>query len=1075
MIKKIFLYGFCLLLFFAIAFDVSAQSRRVGGTVIGVDKLPIPGATVMVKGTQTGTITDIDGKYAIQLPVGSETLVFSFVGLKTKEVSVGQLSTIDVMLEMETVGLDEMVVVAYGTQKKRDVIGSVASVKSEQLTRSNNSSFVQSLQGLATGVQVSSSSGVPGAPVDIKIRGISSISSGTDPLWIVDGMPIYSGGGLEKTQGSTSQSPMSMINPNDIESVEVLKDAAATAIYGSRGSNGVIIVTTKSGQKGKGTTTVDFKYGMADLVRSAEDVGFTNTVQWFDLVETARKNSNGGIDNPFRPNDILAFFPAPRAELTRSEALAVNTNWFDQILRTGTFQEVNLSSTRGFEKGSFFFSTNYRKDESVLKSNDLQRFSGRVNVDFSPVNNFKVTARVNFSYTNNDRVKTAVGGAIGSSGGATQGGFGRANMQELPWFPVYDNSYSHGYWNPLSGNNLVAGIDKNQTIDQVNNYRSIGGLSFEYQIPKIKGLSLKSEVSYDFIQTNSVFWVTDVLREQGSYASDNAVTRLSYNYNLYANLSRQFGENHFVTGVAGTESQRTSQYTRRAEGQNLKGTYKQLGIPDEMLSMYAGLGGENYLRAYFGRADYKFKERYLLGLSFRRDGISAFESDYRWGTFSAFSAGWILTEENFIKNLGWMNFLKIRGSFGQTGNQNIPANKTVTTYSVNTNSRYGTQDLISAGTLVSNIGVPSLTWETTSSYDGGIDFGFLKNRLSGSLAYYLQNVTDMLLASSLPPSAGVSGGQIWSNIGDMKNHGVEFSLKAVIADKGKFNWTTDLNISTNKNKVVRLTPEIDVSGKGIGGETRAVTGERLNTWFLPEYAGVDPEKGVNMIYEIDVAHYNETGETVKTGRLIPATGTNLENHRVLLKGKTSIPTYYGGLSNSFKYGNFDLNFMLSFSGGDYFYDYQEQRTTDVQYGQVALRSDMIGNTWTPEHTDAKYPELRWQGAYPWDWDPAKASTDPLAPNGLGDWVQRSGNYKNEQYKFSKYLYKGDYIRLNNVQLGYNLPQSLLKSMKIQSLRVNISGTNLWTWTPEYKGWDPETGGTNLPPLKYVTVGATVNF
>ena len=1076
MIKKLLLKACCLFVFLAGIFDVSAQTRQLTGTVTGAaDGQSIPGVTVLVKGTQNGTVTDIDGKFSLQISPNSETLVFSFVGLKTTEVAIGTSTVINVSLETENVALEEMVVVAYGTQKKRDVIGSVASVKSEELTRMATPSFDQALQGLATGVQVSNSSGVPGAPVEIKIRGISSISSGTDPLWIVDGMPIYSGNGLERTQGSTSQSPMSMINPNDIESVEVLKDAAATAIYGSRASNGIIIVTTKSGKKGKGTTTVDVKFGISDLVRSAEDVGFANTQQWFGLVETARKNSNGGVENPFRPNEIIAFFPDPRMELSREEALAIDINWFDQILRPGSFQEYNLSSTRGFEKGSFYFSTNYRKDESVLKSNDLERFSGRLNVDFSPVNNFKVTSRFNFSYTNNDRVKTAVGGAVGQSGGSTQGGFGRANRAALPWFAVYDNSYSHGYWNPMSGNNLVAGIDKNLTIDEVKNYRSIGGLTLEYAIPKVTGLSLKSEFSYDFIQTNSVFWVTDVLREQGSYASDNSTTFLSYNYNLYANYNRQFGEKHFISGVAGAESQRTSQYSRRAEGQNLKGTYKQLGSPDDMLSMYAGLGGENYLKAYFGRVDYKYNERYLFGFSFRRDGISKFESDYRWGTFVALSAGWILTEESFLKSADWMNFLKIRGSYGQTGNQNIPSNKTVTTYSVSPGSRYGTQDLISAGTLVTNIGVPSLTWETTSSYDGGFDFGFLKNRISGSIAYYLQNVSDMLLASSLPPSAGVSGGQIWSNIGDMKNQGVEFNLKGIIADKGKFNWSADFNISVNKNKVVRLTPEIDVSGKGIGDTERAVTGESLYTWFMPEYAGVDPEKGVNLIYEIDVDHYNETGETVKTGRKIPATNSNLNNHRVLLVGKTSIPTYYGGLSNSFKYGNFDLNVMFSFSGGNYFYDYEEQRTTDVQYGQVVLRTDMIDNTWTPENKDAKYPELRWQGAYPWDWDTEKATTDPLAPNGKGDWVQRTGNYKNEANNFSKYLYRGDYIRLNNIQLGYTLPQSALTKLKMQGLRVNVSGTNLWTWTPDYKGWDPETGGSNLPPLKYVNVGLTVNF
>ncbi|MFW6259518.1 MAG: hypothetical protein ACOC1R_01155, partial [Tangfeifania sp.] len=232
---------------------------------------------------------------------------------------------------------------------------------------------------------------------------------------------------------------------------------------------------------------------------------------------------------------------------------------------------------------------------------------------------------------------------------------------------------------------------------------------------------------------------------------------------------------------------------------------------------------------------------------------------------------------------------------------------------------------------------------------------------------------------------------------------------------------------------------------------------------------------VNLIYEIDVDHYNATGETVKTGRMIPATNNNLANHRVLMKGKTTLPTYYGGFSNTFQIGNFDLNFMFSFSGGNYFYDYEEQRTTDVQYGQVVLRSDLIGNTWTPENRDAKYPELRWQGSYPWDWDPEKATDDPRAPDGKGDWVERPGNYKNEQHNFSKYLYKGDYVRLKNLQIGYNVSDELTQLANLQSLRVFVSGTNLWTWTPEYEGWDPETQGVNLPPLRYITFGATVNF
>ncbi|MEM6377057.1 MAG: SusC/RagA family TonB-linked outer membrane protein, partial [Bacteroidota bacterium] len=863
------------------------------------------------------------------------------------------------------------------------------------------------------------------------------------------------------------------INPNDIESIQVLKDAAATSIYGSRGSNGVIIITTKTGKKGKGSINVDYNFGITELARQSEDIGFANTEEWFGLVETARRNSFGE-ESPYDPNSVLNLFTdIPIARLSREEALAVNTNWFEQILRQGQFNDISVSGTKGFEKGNLYVSLNYRNDESVLQNNGLERYSVRANLQFEPVKNLTFETRLNFSYTDNDRVKQQVGGALGNNSGGNSAGFGNANRNALPWYPIFNSDHPSGYWNPLSGNNLVASIDRDLLIDRVQKYRGIGGLALEYTIPAIEGLAIRAEGSFDLIQISGVNWVTATLREFGSFAADEHVTNRAINYNLYGKYNRTFGD-HGISLTAGTESQVNNRFSRLMEGQNLTGTYQELGSPNDLLTMRARLSYEEYLRAFFGRADYKFKDRYLLGLSFRRDGSSKFNQEYRWGLFPAVSLGWIVSDEPFWRNNSVVNLAKLRGSFGQTGNKNIPSNRFVTTYSNRNDWRYGNPDVIQAGTRITNIGVPDLTWETTSSYDVGLDFGLWQNRVSGSIAYYFQDVTDLLLSAPLATSAGLEGGnRIWGNVGDMQNYGIEFEIRSNNINRNDFSWTTDINMSTNRNKVVRLTPDLDRSGRGLlSGNAVSRTGGRLRTYFMAEDAGVDPERGVNMIWEIDVDRFNETGETVKTGRKIPATLTNLQNHRIVHEDRTSIPEFFGGINNTFQYKGFDLSVLINFSGGNYIYDYEEQRTTDVQYGQVVLRSDLIGNTWTPENPNAKYPELRWQGAYDWGWDPEVEN--PSSPTGKGDWVQGTGNYKNEQANWTKHLHRADFIRLRNVQLGYTIPPSLSQKLNVQSLRLHLTGTNLLTITG-YEGWDPESGGGALPQLRMYTGGLSVKF
>jgi TonB-linked SusC/RagA family outer membrane protein len=1077
--KKIGNLLFCLFLFSSF---LSGQNATITGVVIGSDdKQPIPGVTVVQKGTNNGTITDIEGKYSISLPVGSK-LVFSYVGFETQEFQITKDAVIDVIMSPKIEQLDELVVIGYGTKKKRDVLGSVSSISSDEIVSLPASSISNALQGKAAGVVVTNTSGVPGAQVNIRVRGENSISLSTSPLWIIDGMPVYSGSGLERTIGSTSQDPLSMINPNDIESIEILKDAAATSIYGSRGSNGVILVTTKSGKKGKGMTSVNYLTGVLNLSTTPEQVGFCNTPEWFSLVDKARANSGLG---PFQPFDIIKFFKDnPRADLSREEALHINTNWFDEILQTGSYQDVNISSSKGYENGSLYLSVNYNDTKSVLKENFFKKFSTRANIDFEPIRNVRMGARISFSTTRNTRVQQQVGGATGNNSGGASAGFGNANRIALPWFPIYDDGHPSGFWNPMSGGNLVASVDPDNHFDEVEQYRGLGTLFLEYHAPFIQGFTLRSEGSMDYIQNNSVYWVSAFLRELGSYAYDRAATRKSFNYNIYGTYNRDFGEKHNISATYGAEWQTINQYNRDMEAQNLNGTYKEIGNPNNYLSMYGGLTNEEYLLGYIGRADYKFMNRYMLGVSLRRDGSSKFRSDNRWQTFTAFSFGWVVSDESFFRASEVVNFLKLRGSFGQTGNKDIPSNRFITTFTNESKDRYGESTLISGGTQIGNLGNPSLTWETTDNYDIGIDYGLWKNRVNGSIAYYLRNINDLLLFVALPPSAGIGG--IWNNIGDMRNQGFELSISSVILNKPSsgLKWSADFNIATNRNKVLRLTPKLDREGRGVDRNyTKSVAGGHLWAYYICEWAGVDPEKGVDMIYEIDYDLWQRTGKTVKTGRLIPATSTNLERNRMIMQDKTSIPKWYGGLTNNIDYKGFNINFLISFSGGNYLYDYEEQRTTSVQYGQVVLRKSLLGNTWEKPGDKTKYPQLVWDSQYDWGWDLTVPNPewigDPNDPKAKGYWVGGPSDpktyvYNNETSAYSKYLYPADYIKLRRVELGYRFSEKLLSRLSVSTFRLYFSIDNALKWS-RYKGWDPETGGDVLPPLRVFSIGADMKF
>ena len=1045
------------MLFWAFCYHATAiaQSITITGTVTEEGE-PLPGVNVIVKGTSTGMATDADGNYAISVPNENAVLLFSFVGYVPQEVVVGAKRVINVELKEDTHLIEEVVVVGYGTQKKRDVLGSISTLKAEDILKITPTSIDAALQGLTSGVTVTSS-GVPGAPVQVKVRGINSISSGTDPLWIVDGIPVVTGsvGGFN---GATSQNVLSMINPADIESMQVLKDAAATSIYGSRGSNGVIVVTTKSGKAGTNTFDVDVRSGISDWTKT--DVGIASGREFVEIMDLVRANSR--LSGLYEPVQSLGQLDTYQTSMTREEAMNTNTKWADQISRLGSFFDARVSASNGSEKSSSYLSLNYRKDNSNLKFSDMQMISANVNLKYKVLDALTLGYRMMTSYTDNNRV---------SSGDGKQGtgGWGQINSNALPWYRVYDPQGINGYWNPQSMVNPLASMDPIHSENNIQTLNLLSGLTADLKLP-VKGLALHGELGLNYVNSKALGWISENVRILGARAQESKSTSTRLNYNTYFNYDASFNDSHNINLVAGAEGTRASSHTTSLTGLGLVGIFHEIGTPGT-LSGSSRLGGETYLMGFFGRANYNFLNKYYAGFSMRRDGISKFVAENRWVTFVSGSAGWVITEEEFFKNKV-VNFLKLRGSYGQTGNTNIPTGITEDIWS--NRSGDGTLQLTNSKNLT-NVGNRFIRWETTSTVDVGFDFGLFKNRINGSIAWYNQRIVDMLLEAAVPQSSGIQGGNsIWENIGDMRNYGWEVNVDATVISKKDFRWSIGGNFSTNRNEVLALTPELDSSGNGIlqeGEDVREIIkkGLPLGNWYMAEYAGVDQQKGIPLIYEVERL---EDGSTRQTGKIIPATTTNLNTNRMILDGKTSIPKITGGFNTNLSYKGFDMNILWNFAAGHYIYNRLRQSLMTPNTGLLTLSSELLTNTWRQPGDNTKYAMTTYGGSYYYD--------------GQGNPTTVQVQYGSENKTPSTlYLEKGDYLRLKNVQLGYNIPKKWTDASRIKSVRVYLSGTNLLTFT-KFSGYNPEvniSGGSissvvafsSLPQTRVFSMGISAKF
>ncbi|UZR99334.1 SusC/RagA family TonB-linked outer membrane protein [Chondrinema litorale] len=1019
--------------------DKAPELFTVKGRIFSSDTYtPLVGVNILIKDTKKGIATDSKGAFKISLEK-SDILEISHIGYKAQQLTFEEVQNNSfIYLDNQFENLEEILVIAYGRQTKRELTGSVEKLTAAEFKTFNTTSFDQKLQGLISGLQVMNSSGSSAAPVKLLIRGLSSISASSNPLIILDGAPLYNSPlGLERSLYSEPQNPLSLISSYDIESIEVLKDAASTSIYGSRASNGIMIITTKSGLSGKPGFEFTYNTGVSMPVRSVKKLGLANTEQWFNIIDEARENTNL---SPFSPSiNTSVFIDDPLDELSREEALLINNDWFDYVLETGKTDEIQLSYKQATEKSNFYVSGNYRKESGIYKPNRFKRFSLRTNISLYPHKNLTLRLRNVFVSTVNNRSINTVAGIFDDN---LRGGFSQAIVESLPWYPVYNENAD--YWNPLSGANILAAADTENFNDEVKQYRNINSISFSYNFPFVKGLSFDGIFSTDILQNNSEFWVSETISRSGTFASDQAVTSSILNYNFLTKYHKDFGKHNFEI-TTGVEAQRNSEKTNFILAENIKGNSKEISDKNASIYVNSGITGERYLMSYLNRINYSFNNKYYTSVSYRIDGSSAFLPENRWTDFASVSAGWILSEEIFF-NSTFINLLKIKASIGETGNQDISDNLFQTTYL--NSRRYGERDLISGATSIENIGAKDLTWERTINYNIGFEFGFLENKYIGEITYFNKKVNNLLLEVPLPYSSTLDGADpvIWDNAGKLNNKGIEVDLEGYIIYNNNFRWKVGFNATYLKNKVLELHSSVDASGQGVTSRNVTLTkqGGSIGSYYLARYAGIDLDKGVEMIYEIDQDIYNNEGRTVPTGNLIPATSSNIVANRIYNKSKTGNPDFFGGVSTQIYFKRFTLDILLSFVGGYYIFDYQYHKSHYPSQGYINVFSDLYEKSWRPNVQNAEYPELKWDYNYEWDWDSDNET-----------WINTTGNYNNLSYFTDRYLQKGDFMRLRNITLSYDIPRSILNKINFNTLNIAVSAQNLLTFTG-YKGLDPES-------------------
>jgi TonB-linked SusC/RagA family outer membrane protein len=963
------------------------QDIQVNGVVKDKQGEPLPGVSIKLKGTSTGTSTAVNGGFVLSVPANG-TLVFQSVGFSTKEEPVSNRKVINVILEAEDNNLNEIVVIGYGSVKKSDVTGAVSSISSKDIKATPAASLTQAIQGRAAGVRVSQSSNAPGGGMNIRIRGGNSIQGGNEPLYVIDGYPLYNENGPS-------------INPNDIETMEILKDASATAIYGSRGANGVIIISTKRGKAGANKVQFETYYGNQTLLKKLD---LLNATQLATLINEGIANVNQ--DNVGRPG-----FPRPLT-YTASEiaALGTGTDWQDQVFKSAPVQNYQLTFSGGTDKSQYAVAGNYFDQEGIVSNSGFNRGSVRLNLDQQLSSKFKLSTSLTVTNSKNNAVATD-----GDGGGGAGVVYGALLFS--PTVPVYDAQGEYTINNRPGAiliSNPLALANERTSIDLRT--RLLGNVSGEYQI--IEGLSFKTMFGGNMAFNKLNFYLPRTV--YAGMANNGSAEITSSRYFEWLNENtlnyKKVIDKHSFNVLVGYTFQNADYEDMRASAQNFASDiliYNNLGAAQQTNT--SGSGSYDWsLRSYLGRINYDFNSRYLFTLSGRFDGSSRFGEDEKYSFFPSASVAWRLSNEKFLSNFKSISDLKLRASYGVTGNQEIGQYQSLG--ALNTES-YNFGNVINVGYAPSRIGNPNLKWETTAQVNLGVDLALFKSRISVTADWYQKKTKDLLYNVSLPITSGFSTSL--QNIGKVKNEGLEFSLNTVNLD-GAFKWNTNFNISFNSNEILDLGAVTgDIPSGGASGHLQLVNSGILRKG---EPIGVFYGLVTDGIFQNAAEVAASAQKTAKPGdrRYKDITGDGVINSadRVIL-GHAQ-PDYTYGFTNNFSFKGFDLSVFIQGVEGNSIFNLNRFELESLT--GIHNQSTSVLDRWTPTNP---------------------SNTIPRA-NSAGSPYQVT----------SRQVEDGSYLRLKNVQLGYNFSSRLLKKIKLSNAKIYVSGQNLFTKT-DYSGYDPE--------------------
>lgn len=979
--------------------------RTISGTITDDKKEPLIGASVLVKGTSTGTISDVSGVFSFSIPANGTTLIISYTGYASKEIAIGASNNYNVMLEQEAIDLSDIVIVGYGTQSKKELTGSVSKITSETISRLPVTGVDQALQGQAPGVQVTSASGTPGASVSIRVRGPSSISAGNQPLYVVDGIPINTGSYSQIGVGGQQTNALADLNPADIESIDVLKDAAAASIYGSRASNGVVIITTKRGKQQKTQISLNTYRGTQEVWKTIDPL---TGPEYVALLQEGVKARYGATIIPSQLG---------LRNLDADPSTYPTTNWFDEIFQSAPISQTDLNISGGTDRTKFFVSGSVFDQGGVVKGSSFDRYSFRMNLDNLVTDKFKIGVSTGFSRSHNTRIQNDnnIYGVLSTA------------LLLGSHIPVLNADGTYGRDANASIENPVANAVE-PTYDVYTN-RLLSNIFGELTI--LEGLTFRSSFSVDYLNLRDDRF-TPASHIQAAGVNGRGQQGFSSDLNLvnenYFSYRKAFGKLNLDALVG--NSVQTSQFeSMYGEGENYPGkTIRELNaasVKKDVTSSKSAWG----LNSYFSRLNMNWAGKYFISGSIRADGSSRFGANNRWGVFPSASAAWRLSEESFFPESKILSEVKLKASWGRRGNQDI----------ANFASRAliapGANYLQRAGLAPTQLGNPNLTWEEREDFDLGLEIALFESKLELTVDAYQGTTNQLLLNRPLVGASGFTG--IQENIGSIRNKGIDIGLTTTNVETKNILWTTNFNISFFDNEILKLAGTPFAAGFA----SWVAEGEALGSFRGYRTVGIFQTQA-----EIDALNAKAKELTGRSTAVYQSTLTrpgdiqfkDINNDGVITSDDQEIlgdanPNYYGGVTNTIQAYGFDLSFFFQYSIGNFVFN--NTRAFSEGMNSVFGQANTVKNRWTPQNTNTTMPRAVFQ--------------DP----------------NNNRRVSDRFVEDASYVRLKNVTFGYTFPTKLLDKIKMRSARIYVTGQNLLTFT-NYSGFDPEVstfGETNTAP------------